>query len=575
MMGEYNDKSTFLIGLKGDRGFTYIPHITSSGVLYWTNDGDLENPPPINLYTGESDVSVMAALFRINETTNEWEVSYDDGKSWVSLEVKATGEVGPKGDTGEMGPKGDIGETGPKGDTGEVGPPGPKGDTGDTGPQGEAGISPILKLVTGVLYASYDNGYSWEYLGTVSGGTGSGSEQVFIVSSLEDIAETNLNNGDIAIVKTAIYTNEENESLSRFSYTAYVYSNGKWEAMDGNYNAKNVYFSSDFIFTYPFGKFTPDTITGNVHINSAGKNVEELFNMAYSHVINPIITPPVLSLNLYPSRSDGEVGSYYSIPTVTATMTPGTYSNGSTESNDTSAGIVAKSITISDDKVNSSGGASDSNIASYTIESTDLPETNRQITDDTQTITFTATCSYPESELQPVNNIGNTKDEYGVEYKPISAGTNTTTAKYNISGYRSFFYGVLDTSSEDVPLTSDLIRNGEYTGADGNQYKYFTNAGAYNGSKSFTLTGAKLQNGNSAKRIVIVIPDDSITSIRKGLSEVILTSAMNTPITESYIKTTSALDIEGANGYTAKKYTTYVYEPASIDAGEVHVIKLK
>ena len=44
---------------------------------------------------------------RINATTNEWEVSYDNGKTWKSLGVKATGEKGEKGDPGTTTVTGD------------------------------------------------------------------------------------------------------------------------------------------------------------------------------------------------------------------------------------------------------------------------------------------------------------------------------------------------------------------------------------------------------------------------------------------------------------------------------------
>jgi len=49
---------------------------------------------------------------------------------------------------------------------------------------------------------------------------------------------------------------------------------------------------------------------------------------------------------------------------------------------------------------------------------------------------------------------------------------------------------------------------------------------------------------------------------------------MNTPVTDSYTKTTSAVEVEGVDGATAVAYNTYVYEPSKIDAGEVHAITL-
>ena len=55
---------------------------------------------------------------RINESTNMWEVSYDNGKTWTSLGVKATGENGKDGADGEKGEKGDTGENGADGKDG-------------------------------------------------------------------------------------------------------------------------------------------------------------------------------------------------------------------------------------------------------------------------------------------------------------------------------------------------------------------------------------------------------------------------------------------------------------------------
>lgn len=76
---------------------------------------------------------------------NLWHVSYDNGATWVSLGVKATGAdgkdgaQGPAGPIGPVGPRGEQGIQGEKGENGDIGPQGPKGDKGDTGPQGEAG----------------------------------------------------------------------------------------------------------------------------------------------------------------------------------------------------------------------------------------------------------------------------------------------------------------------------------------------------------------------------------------------------------------------------------------------------
>lgn len=38
-------------GKQGARGFTYTPRVIENGILGWTNDGDLPNPPNFDLAT--------------------------------------------------------------------------------------------------------------------------------------------------------------------------------------------------------------------------------------------------------------------------------------------------------------------------------------------------------------------------------------------------------------------------------------------------------------------------------------------------------------------------------------------
>ncbi len=90
----------------GTPGVTFIPSVSAEGVISWTNDGDLDNPAPVNI----------------------------------------RGPAGAQGATGATGPQGEPGE---KGDPGEKGAPGEKGDpgaqglTGPQGPPGPAGATPV------------------------------------------------------------------------------------------------------------------------------------------------------------------------------------------------------------------------------------------------------------------------------------------------------------------------------------------------------------------------------------------------------------------------------------------------
>ena len=82
-------------------GVTFIPNVSSDGVLSWTNDGGLTNPTPVNI-KGEK------------------------------------GDKGDKGEQGIQGKQGIQGEPGVKGDKGDKGEPGVKGDKGDKGEPGDS-----------------------------------------------------------------------------------------------------------------------------------------------------------------------------------------------------------------------------------------------------------------------------------------------------------------------------------------------------------------------------------------------------------------------------------------------------
>lgn len=355
-----------------------------------------------------------------------------------------------------------------------------------------------------------------------------GGDHVSAITAV--LADATPNAHDIAVVKEAIISEEElsetaNENAEQqYQYTAYRYNGENWAAMDGNYSAENVYFTEDFTFTTKIG--TVQTLTnGSATVAAAGKNIKEFLAGLFAAEQNPTKTDPSVSVTLTGAGAY-EVGSVVN-PSYTATFEDGKYTYGP-EPTGATVESWAVTSTASESWTTATGTCN-----SITVGD----DTNYSVT---AKATHTAG-SYGKT------NIGN---DSAIQ---IAAGTKSKTSSA-ITGYRSYFYGVLDTATVDVPLTSQIIRDN------------LTNGGAYNASKSFTLNGS-----STAKRIVIAIPS---SSTRGGLSEVILTSAMNTPVTDSYTLTEKAVKVEGKDGYTAVDYDVYVYEPSKIDAGEVHAIKL-
>ena len=136
-----------------------------------------ENPEP--------PAGAAAPQLRINTRTNEWEVSYDDGGTWTSLGVKATGEKGEQGANGRDGKDGadgitpqlrigsdniweisyDSGQTWASLGVKATGEKGEQGADGKDGKDGADGITPQLRISSDNIWEiSYDGGQTWTSL---------------------------------------------------------------------------------------------------------------------------------------------------------------------------------------------------------------------------------------------------------------------------------------------------------------------------------------------------------------------------------------------------------------------------
>ena len=88
--------------------------------------------------------------------------------------------------------------------------------------------------------------------------------------------------------------------------TAYEYNGTAWVALDGNYNAENVYFAQDLITTSAVGNIT--LTNGQATIAAAGKNLKQVFDTIFVKEKNPTITQPSVSVSC-PQAKTYEVGS--------------------------------------------------------------------------------------------------------------------------------------------------------------------------------------------------------------------------------------------------------------------------
>lgn len=339
-------------------------------------------------------------------------------------------------------------------------------------------------------------------------------------------------NDDIAIVKDLI-------ANDKYQFTAYIYDGAKWVAMDGNYDAENVYFKDDILVTTKVG--TIQTLTnGQATLTAKGKNVKQVLSALLAERKYPTATLPSASITLTNSGSY-EVGTKI-VPTWKTTFSAGSYTYG-----------PATGVTDAGGSVTSTKDTTPEAISAGSINGKTGSFEEYQVEDNTNYKAYLA-YGYNASTSTPVDNFG---DEYTNASKnlPIPAATNkTATSGNSITGFRKWFKGGLTSTSAEVALTSAIIRDN------------LTHSSGAVSAQTFELKAADYKG---CKRIVIAIPKDANISI----TGVLLKSASNADILSEF-KEKANLDVLGAESYLSASYRIWIYEPASLDSTEIYTITL-
>lgn len=293
------------------------------------------------------------------------------------------------------------------------------------------------------------------------------------------VGENELQDGDIAIVKELINGKKQ-------EYTAYVYYNNGWRAMDGNYNAENVYFDEDIIITTNVGNIEVEN--GNGSIPAAGKNLKQVFEAMYTKEDEELaIDTPSVSFSLSNSgAATGEVGSPITLPTATLTISDtGSYeygskdSEGNSYSKDDGTGIVFTNLraafggTASDAATDAYEEKKDVSLTSgsvaYTAKNTQVTEPLFLDSAKSYTFSYSATYSNDENPRKPVTNLGNfigsdgkATPEYEDGTKAIAGTTLTGSSTWKATGYRKWFWGYKladEALADPTTITSAQVRS--------------------------------------------------------------------------------------------------------------------
>lgn len=302
------------------------------------------------------------------------------------------------------------------------------------------------------------------------------SDEAAIAKAVQAAGKTtdDLNAGDSAIVKTLIHGD-------KYQHTAYVYDGSAWAAMDGNYNAENVYFDENILITTAVGNVT--LTNGQGSIPAAGKNIKQVFEALWAKEdLSLTINNPTISLSVS-SNATGEVGTTFTRPTATLKVTStGNYEYGSKNSagtvytKDNGTGVTFSELKVgcgqtvasltSTNSTTKSGTYNANETVTYTAGASDIA--SNVFGDTVATYYFCGSGTHGTTDRKPVTNMGNFIDSTGKSTSVYADGTkqiagttlkkeNSNKASWTATGYRSSFYyiGTDHTSA----LDSDFIRN--------------------------------------------------------------------------------------------------------------------
>lgn len=360
--------------------------------------------------------------------------------------------------------------------------------------------------------------------------------KVYQVDSFEALPTEDVAVGDTGIVKTLIHGD-------KYSHTGYVYTENGWAAMDGNYDAENVYFDEDILVTTKIG--TIQTLTnGQATLSAKGKNLKTVLSSLMAERKNPSATLPSGTVELTNKpKGNGyenylvEIGSSVT-PSWKTTFSAGSYTYGPATGSTAAAATVTLS-TDANNKAEIAAGAMSGKTGSLSAFT---------VADGTKHY-VKVTYGWTAGTSTPIDNFG---DEYTDTSKnlPIQAASNKSdTSTYYIQGYRKAFHG---SKTSPVELTSANIRQL-----------------AGNAASDSTLTVTVVEG---AKQVVIAVPAN------RKVTKVADEAAFGTDIFEKFGSET--VSVGGADatassvGNYATNYTVYTYNPSTALGANTYTVTL-
>lgn len=332
--------------------------------------------------------------------------------------------------------------------------------------------------------------------------------------------------GDVFVVTTIVGGKEYEKS-------AYQYTGEAWEAMTGNVDADKVIMRENLTLAGDYdriGNWTKDK-NGTATREVSGKSVAAILKDITSKTLQPTITANP-SINGFGLSGAAAVEAGTAVATASylaATLNPGSYKYGPKAG----TGVVASNWKV--ERITDKGTTQVTSVDAASLPAgSDNNGGSGFIIGDAGGDNAVASLKYRVTAthgagVQAEDNIGGASNPAVA----IAAGTKTKdSAAY--TPFRNFFYGA---TVEKPTLDSAFIRS------------------LTKSNKAYSAGVITVNVPAGANRVVI-----ACIAGKTGVTKVINETALNADVTDTFSKKTVA--VEGANGYTAKEYNAWVFEPA-------------
>lgn len=388
-----------------------------------------------------------------------------------------------------------------------------------------------------------------EQLNAVSGGIGgtvyAGTKEDLSASDDSVIAAYFKAHTDVAVKKGDIFVVTTTVGNSTYEKSAYFYDGKAWVAMTGNVDADKVILRENITLAGGYtqvGNLTKSQ-NGTATFSTKGKSVMDALTEIFSKRLQPSITAqPSIGTFTLTGAGAVEAGTKVAAAAYSgATLNAGSYQYGP------ATGVTATNWKVERITNAATTQVTTADAASLTAGSDDNGGAGFIIGDAGDAGGDNAVSSL-KYRVTATHGAGVTaKDNLGAASSPavaIAAGTKTKdTAAY--TPFRNVFYGASDSKPA---LDSAAIRALGKTG------------------KAYAAGTLTINVPVGAQRVAI-----ACIATAKGVTKVINETAMNADVTSTFTKST--VSVEGANGYAAKDYNVWVFEPA-VAYGNAAVLKV-